>query len=65
MKLIIITTLIALTGCGVVSKADWKEAEKACKNAGGVKFVEPHGFSVTCKNGQEITKFNKKSLMGS
>lgn len=61
----IILLCILLTGCGgVVTKTDWEEAENACDPFGGIEKVFIRGTEVKCANGQVITGFNSKGLIG-
>jgi hypothetical protein len=46
--------LVSISGCGVVTAEDYKQAEIKCKSFGGVGVVWLRGTEVRCKDGTKI-----------
>ena len=63
MKSVFILALL-LSGCGVITKDDWEAAEIACQPFGGVKKVHIRGVKAECENGQTVSDFNHKNIIG-
>lgn len=50
MKILFISTILLLVGCGVTPE-NWYKAENVCKNNGGVKMYLSSRKFVRCANG--------------